>query len=88
MESGKWKVPSGVHSLTPKPLQISSMAIAKPKAPVSTHNMFNALAENIGSDGQTSTIQMTFGQIAKVVPPRPRRARSSTSKISAVAVSN
>ena len=83
LSSGSW-TPSD-NSLTPKPRQISSMAMAKPKPPVTTHNMFSVLT--IGSEGQKSTIIRTFGQIAKVFPQRPRRAKLSTSSSSAVAVS-
>ena len=80
--SGGW--PSGVHSLTPEPRQISSLAIAKPKPPVSTHNRFDALSDNIGGDGKASTLKMTLGQVAKVVPHRPRGAKRA-SRISAAA---
>ena len=84
--TGAWQ-PS-VNSLAPKPRQISSLAMASPKPPVTTHNTFNALAENIGSDGQKSKIGMPFGQIAKIELRRPRRAKLSTSSISAAADPN
>ena len=72
--SGGW--PSGVHSLTPKVRQLSSLAIAKLKPPVSIHNRFDALSDNIGGDGKTSTLNMTLGQVVKVVPRRPRGANA------------
>ena len=43
--NGGW--PPGVSSLTPKPRQISSLAMATPKPPVSTQNRFDALNDNM-----------------------------------------
>jgi hypothetical protein len=40
--------------------------------------MFDALSDNIGASGQKSQLSMNFGEVAKILPQRPRRGKRAT----------
>ena len=73
--AGAWQ-PGGVNSLAHGPSQNSSLALAFARLPVATHNMFDALIDNVGSDGQKSLITMALGEVAKITSRRPRRGET------------
>ena len=75
----------GVNSLTQQTRSMSSLAISIKKlpvaatpAPVATHNKYAALADNVGADGQTSSVHMSFGEVAVLKPSRPRRGKKDS----------
>ena len=87
----EWPGAGGLNSLR-GPRQIffistKKMFAAAVPAPIPTRNMFSALADNIGSDGQASTVQMTLGELAVIRPSRPRRGKKSTFAFSVTSAS-
>jgi hypothetical protein len=73
-----WAWAGGFHSLAPAKANPKVLPIAPVKRPVSTHNMFSALSENVGASGQTSQLSMNFGEVARILPQRPRRGKRAT----------
>ena len=61
---------------------MKKMPTAAVPAPIPTRNMFSALADNIGAEGQASTVQMTLGELAVLRPSRPRRGKRALLVIS------
>ena len=73
------------HSLMQAPRRISSLAISLKKLPtaptqppIAIRNKHEVLSENIGCDGQRSTLQMDFGELATIKTQMPRRAKMGT----------
>ena len=75
--------PGGVNSVTQKPRSLSSLVssvkklpVVSPQAPIATRNKYSALADNVGADGNTSTVQMSLGEVATIKPSKPSLAAS------------
>jgi len=73
-----WAWAGGFHSLAPAQAKPKVLPTALPTRPVSTHNMFAMLSDNVGASGQTSQLAMNFGEVARNLPKRPRRGKAAS----------
>ena len=63
------------RSLSSLAISTKKLPVAATPAPIATHNKYAALAEKEGADGQTSSVQMNFGEVAVIKPSRARRGK-------------